>query len=77
MQRGSDGTLIKRLNQVLDSNRERNRYREGPLGVVQVGAYADFVIVDGNPLKDVTILSDPDINLMLIMKDGVIYKNTL
>jgi imidazolonepropionase-like amidohydrolase len=55
----------------------RNRFQEGPLGVIKVGAYADLVIVDGNPLKDIKILSDPDKNLRLIMKDGVIYKNTL
>jgi imidazolonepropionase-like amidohydrolase len=47
------------------------------LGVVQVGAYADLVIVDGNPLKDVTILYNPEKILKLIMKDGVIYKKTL
>jgi hypothetical protein len=35
------------------------------------------VLIEGNPLEDITILSDPDNNLRLIMKDGVIYKNTL
>jgi imidazolonepropionase-like amidohydrolase len=47
------------------------------LGVIEVGAYADLVIVEGNPLEDVTILSDPENNIRLIMKDGVIYKNSL
>ena len=56
---------------------ERNRYKEGPLGVIKEGAYADLVMVDGNPLEDITILSDPEKNLVLIMKDGKIYKNTL
>jgi imidazolonepropionase-like amidohydrolase len=56
---------------------ERNRYKEGPLGVIKEGAYADLVMVDGNPLEDISILSDPDKNLRLIMKDGKIYKNTL
>lgn len=55
----------------------RNRYREGPLGVIQEGAYADLVIVEGNPLEDITILADPDKNVKLVMKDGVVYKNTL
>lgn len=55
----------------------RNRYRDGPLGVIQEGAYADLVIVEGNPLEDITILSRPDETLRLIMKDGVIYKNTI
>jgi imidazolonepropionase-like amidohydrolase len=55
----------------------RNRFREGKLGVIQVGAYADLVIVDGNPLEDVSILSDYVNNIELIMKDGIVYKNTL
>ena len=56
---------------------ERNRYKEGPLGVVQVGAYADLVLVDGNPLEDISLLAEPEKNLKLIVKDGVVYKNTL
>ena len=63
--------------ELIELSGERNRYREGPLGVVQEGAYADLIIVDGNPLEDVTILSDPDNSLKMIMKDGKIYKNTL
>ena len=55
----------------------RNRYREGPLGVIKPGAYADLLLIDGEPLSDITILADPDNNLRLIMKDGVIYKNSL
>ncbi len=54
----------------------RNPYKEGPIGVIKVGAYADIVVVDGNPLKDITLLVEPDKNLTLIIKDGVIYKNT-
>ncbi len=55
----------------------RNRYKEGPLGVIEEGAYADIVLIKGNPLEDITILSDPGNNVRLIMKDGVIYKNSL
>jgi imidazolonepropionase-like amidohydrolase len=55
----------------------RNRYNQGPLGVVEVGAYADLLIIEGNPLDDIKILSKPKENLRLIMKDGVVYKNTL
>ena len=43
----------------------------------QAGAYADLLLIDGEPLDDITILAGPDSNLRLIMKDGVIYKNTL
>jgi len=63
--------------ELIEFSGERNRYREGPLGVIKEGAYADLVLVDGNPLKDVTLLSNPDKNLKIIMKDGKIYKNTL
>jgi imidazolonepropionase-like amidohydrolase len=63
--------------EILALSGPRNRYREGPLGVIKEGAYADLLIIEGNPLKDITILADPEKNLKLIMKDGKIYKNTL
>jgi imidazolonepropionase-like amidohydrolase len=56
---------------------ERHPYKQGPLGVIKEGAYADILLVDGNPLDDVSILGDDGRNLALIMKDGVIYKNTI
>lgn len=55
----------------------RNPYREGPLGVIEEGAYADLLLVDGNPLEDIRVLEDPEANLLLIMKDGQVYKNVL
>jgi imidazolonepropionase-like amidohydrolase len=54
----------------------RNPYSEGPIGVVKEGAYADMLLVEGNPLEDLSAVTDQD-NLRIIMKDGVIYKNTL
>jgi imidazolonepropionase-like amidohydrolase len=54
----------------------RNPY-PGKLGVIEENAYADLLIVDGNPLEDIRVLEDPKDNLRLIMKDGQIYKNTL
>lgn len=56
---------------------QRNPYKNGKLGVIEEGAYADLVIVSGNPLEDISLLADPEKNLHLIMKDGKIYKNTL
>jgi imidazolonepropionase-like amidohydrolase len=56
---------------------ERHPYKQGPLGVIREGAYADILLVDGNPLDDVSILGDDGKNIPLIMKDGKIYKNTL
>src|SRR5262252_4313936 len=49
----------------------------GNLGVIAPGAYADLLVVAGDPLRDVRVLTDPQRNLKLIMKDGVIYKNEL
>jgi imidazolonepropionase-like amidohydrolase len=46
------------------------------LGVVEPGAYADLLVIDGNPLEKIEILRDRD-NLQLIMQDGKIWKNTL
>lgn len=54
----------------------RSPYREGSLGVVKEGAYADLLLIDGNPLEDLELVADPT-NLMVIMKDGKVYKNTL
>ncbi len=51
--------------------------REGALGVLKPGAYADLIIVDGNPLEDLKLVADPENNFKVIMKDGKIYKNTL
>ena len=53
----------------------RNPYRDGPLGVVKAGAYADVLIWDGNPLENIKLIEDES-KLKLIVKDGVIYKNT-
>jgi len=68
----------------------QNPYPAGPLGVIEVGAYADILLINGNPLEDITLIGGSealfeapdrkagDIPAMdLIMKDGVIYKNTL
>ena len=55
----------------------RHPYREGPLGVIREGAYADLLVVDGNPLEDLSLVADPEKNFVLIMKDGEIYKNTI
>lgn len=54
----------------------RNPY-PGKLGVVQEGAYADLLLVDGDPIANFELIADPDKNFKIIMKDGKIYKNTL
>lgn len=54
----------------------RNPY-PGKLGVIEEGAYADVLLVDGNPLENIQLLENPDKNLFLIVKDGKIRKNSL
>jgi imidazolonepropionase-like amidohydrolase len=51
--------------------------QSGNLGIVSTGAYADLLVVDGDPLSDVNVMTDPQKNLKLVMKDGVIYKNEM
>jgi len=51
--------------------------REGELGVVAPGALADLLVIDGNPLDDIRVLTTPEQTLKLIMKQGTVYKNEL
>jgi len=55
---------------------KRNPY-PGKLGVVEQGALADLLLVDGNPLENINLIADPAKNFLVIMKDGAVYKNTL
>ncbi len=66
-----------------------NPYTAGKLGVIEEGAYVDILLIDGNPLEDFSVTGTGDVwfgadprpdspeTIRLIMKDGVIYKNTL
>ena len=55
---------------------KRNPY-PGRLGVVQEGALADLLLIDGDPVADIALITDPQKNMVVIMKDGKIFKNTL
>ncbi len=90
---GSNFEVLKQLTSVagemLEMSGERNPYRDGKQGVIEEGAYADILLVDGNPLEDIAVIggntawfdADPEwkpIETMnVVMKDGVIYRNTL
>jgi imidazolonepropionase-like amidohydrolase len=54
----------------------RNPY-PGKLGVVEQGALADLLLVDGDPLANIKLIEDPSKNFKVIMKDGKIYKNQI
>jgi len=49
----------------------------GKLGVVRPGAFADLLLVDGDPTTNIKLVEDPEKNFIVIMKDGKVYKNTL
>src|SRR5215469_10580479 len=51
--------------------------QSGMLGTIAPGAYADLLVVDGDPLTDIRVLVKPEQTLKLIMKGGVIYKNEI
>lgn len=75
---------IEVLRMVTSGNQEmfrlsgpRHPYQAGPLGVIKEGAYADLLLVNGNPLENINLIADPKANFALIMKDGKIYKNTI
>jgi imidazolonepropionase-like amidohydrolase len=55
---------------------KRNPY-PGKLGVVEQGAFADLLLVDGNPLENINLVADSGKNFLVIMKDGVVHKNSL
>ena len=69
MATGTNGELLRLSG-------PRNPY-PGKLGVVEEGATADLLLVDGNPIEDIRLIENPDKNFLVIMKDGKVYKNTL
>ena len=54
----------------------QNPYPDGHIGVLTQGSYADIVITKGNPVENLDILGDVN-NILLVMKDGKVYKNSL
>lgn len=62
--------------QIVAMSGARNPYPKN-LGVIEEGAYADILLIDGNVLDNIDLLGDPTDNILLIIKDGVIYKNKL
>jgi predicted amidohydrolase YtcJ len=62
--------------QLFATSGERNPYKEAKLGVLQEGAWADMLLVDGDPTKDINVLKDYQRNLLGIIKDRKLYKKT-
>ena len=76
----SNAELLKQATAVngelLALSGPRNPY-PGKLGVIEQGALADLLVVDGNPLEDITLVAKPEKSFAIIMKNGTIFKNTL
>jgi imidazolonepropionase-like amidohydrolase len=62
--------------ELLGLSGKRNPY-PGKLGVVEEGALADLLLVDGNPIDNIKLIEDPAKNFLVIVKGGKIYKNLL
>ena len=61
--------------QLLALSGPRNPY-PGKLGVVEVGALADLLLVEGDPVANLDLIADPTKNFVVIVKDGRVFKNT-
>ena len=68
-------TATSNAAEVLGWSGEMSKYKDGALGVIEEGAYADIILVDGNPLEDLDALLRQ--NVAFVMKDGLVYKNWL
>ena len=59
-----------------DLSPEEKKEKGIGLGVIEPGAYADILVINGDPLEELELLRDRD-NMRLIMQDGKVWKNTL
>jgi imidazolonepropionase-like amidohydrolase len=70
-------TMATSVNaQLLSLSGKRNPY-PGKLGVVEEGALADLLLVEGDPIANISLIANPGAKFLLIMKDGKVFKNTL
>ena len=51
--------------------------QSGKLGCVQPGAVADLLVVNGNPIEDISLLARPEEGIAVIMKDGRFHRRTI
>lgn len=50
---------------------------EGKIGLIAEGAYGDIIILDANPLEDITVLDNPDKHLLAVIKAGHVFRSRL
>jgi imidazolonepropionase-like amidohydrolase len=68
-------TATSNAAEVLGWTGGMNPYKEGTLGTIAEGGYADIILVDGNPLEDISAIKRDNVDF--VMKDGLVYKNWL
>ena len=68
-------TATSNAGRVLAWSGDMNPYKDGPIGMVKEGYYADVILVDGNPLEDIHMIDREHVRW--VMKDGTVYKDTL
>ena len=64
------------FNELTKLTTYQNPYPDGEIGVLQKGSYADIVILNANPVENLDVLGNTE-NILFVMKDGKIHKNTL
>lgn len=81
---GEHFTTIEALKMVTSGNAdlvrlsgERDPYKAARLGEITFGAWADVLLIDGDPLSDLSLLGDPARNIAVIVKDGTLVKRTV
>jgi len=55
----------------------RNPYPEGKFGLIEAGAHADILLIDGNPLEEMSVMTEYEEKFDLIMKGGTVYKDQI
>ena len=68
-------TATSNAAEVLTWSGGMNPYKQGTLGTIAEGGYADIILIDGNPLEDISALTRTNVDF--VMKDGLVYKNWL
>lgn len=68
-------TATGNAGEVLTWSGGMNPYKEGTIGTIVVGGYADIILINGNPLEDIHTLGRDTVDF--VMKDGLVYKNWL
>jgi imidazolonepropionase-like amidohydrolase len=59
--------------QLLALSGKRSPY-SGELGIIKQGAFADLILVDGNPLENIDLIGQPETKFLVIVKDGRVVK---